>query len=131
MQTKQGQAIRPTQAGREKVREMHWMMLEMVSAFAPENDNDFERTWDAIAKFANLYNNQKAATLFELVWADYAKAIGLCESGPSGEDAAADRPDGAGDRQTLPTGASVGDEGERTGEAAAAADDGVPGDVAN
>lgn len=95
---KQGQAIRPTEAGRAKIREMHWMMCEMVKVFAAECDNDFERTWNAIAEFAKLHQNTKAATLFELVWADYLNAIGLCEPGHS-EGAAEDRPAaGPGDR---------------------------------
>ncbi|QKE44382.1 hypothetical protein [Yaravirus sp. 'brasiliensis'] len=97
MQQKQGQAIRPTQQGREKIREMHWMMCEMVKVFAAECDNDFERTWTMIADFAKLHQNQKAATLFELVWVDYQNAIGLCEPGQAGDAAASSGPSGPGD----------------------------------
>lgn len=93
---RQGQAIRPTEQGRAKIREMHWMMCEMVKVFAAECENDFDRTWNAIADFAKLHQNTKAATLFELVWVDYQNAIGVCESGPSGGDGQAAPADGQG-----------------------------------
>lgn len=99
---KQGQAIRPTAAGQAKIREMHYMMCEMVKVFAAECDNDFERTWHAIADFAKLHHNTKAATLFELVWLDYAKAIGLCDAGAGGGAQEEHPAAGPGDRRAEP-----------------------------
>jgi hypothetical protein len=126
-----GQAIRPTEAGRAKIREMHWMMCEMVKVFAAECDNDFERTWNAIAEFAKLHQNTKAATLFELVWADYLNAIAsVCEHGEGGEAQAGHQAAGPGDRGAEPEvqqaeGGHDVHAGVADGEAGEAAVDGV------
>lgn len=119
-----GVKLTPSNEVRAQVALMVKMMTDMVEAFAPENDFDYERTWKAISEWAKLDGNVRAATLFEQIWVRYEDQLQLrtshLEAGSTGEavqvadvpDAEERVPHGAGEADAAPTGDAAGGEAD-------------------